>query len=248
MAPANSDKKLDLILDQLKALGPMQSALEDINNSISNIREDIRSVRHDVDCHEDRIAALEQQMKSQRDFSNFQQQQLRMLAIRLLNFPVTPGEATDNYAGLKQKVYDIILKPLLTAAKADKDLATVPQLASVIEACFRPFNATTSSTSSSSSLPPPIIIKLTSKPIKIALLKHRKDLPQPSSDEKTAGIQRYLLVEDLTADTRRCFTIISKSKKTAKTWTIDGTIKYTFVGDKTVHTVKSVYDSTSTFT
>ena len=224
----------------------MQTSLEDINTSISNIREDIKAVRHDVDCHEDRICALEKQMKDQRDFANSQQQHLRTLAIRLLNFSVMPGEAADNYSGLKSRVYDNILKPLLVPAKADKDLTTVPQLASVVEACFRPFSATAASSSSSSS-PPPIIIKLTSRPIKIALLKHRKNLPQPSETEKAAGLQRYLLVEDLTPDTRRCFTAISKSKKTDTTWTIDGVIKYTLVGDKTVYTVKSVYDSMASF-
>ena len=244
MAPVNADtKKLDLILDQLKALGPMQASLDALTNSISDIKEEVKSVRHEVDCHEDRITALEKEMKVQKDYANSQQQQLRSLAVRLLNFPITPGEAADNFAGLKQKVYDTILKPLLMAAKANKHLSTVPQLASVIEACFRPLNTT----SSSPSPPPPIIIKLTSKPIKIALLRHRKDLPQPSDAEKTAGIQRYLLFEDLTADTRRCFAIVSKSKKTSKTWTIDGTIKFTLEGDKTVYTVKSVYNSLESF-
>ena len=58
-----------------------------------------------------------------------------------VNLPVIPGEAEDNNAGLRARVYDTVLKPLLTAAKAAKDLPSVPQMATVIEACFRPLTS-----------------------------------------------------------------------------------------------------------
>ena len=79
-------------------------------------------------------------MKEQKDIPNSQQQQLRSLTLRLMNFPVSSDESADNNAVLKAKVYDIVLKPLLTATKAAKDLTSVPQMATVMEACFRPLN------------------------------------------------------------------------------------------------------------
>ena len=85
-------------------------------------------------------------MQDQKDMSNQQQHQLRSLTLRLLNFPVVTGESEDNNAGLCTRVYDVILKPLLVAAKAAKDLSSVPQAATVIDACFRPFNAAANST------------------------------------------------------------------------------------------------------
>ena len=237
---AKSDPKLDQILHQLKALGPIQAAIEDVKISISDIKEDIKSVKFDVANHDDRISALERDMKDQKNFANQQQQLLRSLTLRLLNLPVVPGEADDNYAGLRARVYDTILKPLLTAAKTAKDLASVPQMSTVIEACFRPLNVASSSSSSQSSPPPHVIIKLSSKPIKIAILKNRKHLPKHVDKNS-----RYILVEDLTPMTHKLLATISKSKGVGKAWTIDGTIKFVMEGQTTVRSVKSVYDPIS---
>ena len=135
----------------------------------------------------------------------------------LLNFPVIACEQEDNYAGLRVRVYDVILKPLLVAAKAAKDLSSVPQAATLIEACFRPFNAAANLEG-----PPQVIIKLSSKILKVAILKQRKNLPKPADKGK-----RYILVEDLNPASHKMLTAISKSKLAEKVWTIDGVIKYT---------------------
>ena len=233
-----SEDKLDRILDQLKALGPIQYALEDLRASIRDVREEVVGLKFVVDNHGDRILALEKDMQLQKDMANVSQQQLRALTLRLMNFPVVDGEASDNYAGLRTRVYESVLKPLLVAAKAAKDLPSVPQMATAIEACFRPFNATVAADSSVDAPPPHVIIKISSRPIKIALLKHRKHLPKPVPDDA----KRIFLVEDLTQATHKALTAISKSKAAGKVWTIDGTIKFTLGDDPTVRTVKSVFD------
>ena len=112
----------------------------------------------------------------------------------------------------------------------------------MIEACFRPFNATisrplNSSAASPDSAPPHVILKVSSRQIKLALLKHRKNLPLPVP----ADSKRIFLVEDLTVPTHKMLVAISKDKDTAKSWTIDGNIKYTVVGKPEVRTVKSVF-------
>ena len=171
-------------------------------------------------------------MQDQKDMSNQQQHQLRSLTLRLLNFPVVTGESEDNNAGLRTRVYDVILKPLLVAAKAAKDLSSVPQAATVIDACFRPFNAAANTEG-----PPQVIIKVSSKLIKVAILKQRKNLPKPTGQDK-----KYILVEDLTPASHKMLTAISKSKMAEKVWTIDGAIKYTIAGQQGIKTVKSVFD------
>ena len=233
----SSEAKLDLILEQLKALGPIQFALEGLRSSVREVKEEVRGLQFVVDNHSDRLLALERDMQEQKDLANQHQQQLRSLTLRLLNFPVISGESDDNNTGLRSRVYDSVLKPLLAAAKAAKDLNSVPQMATVIEACFRPFNASLA-TQQDDPPPPHVIIKISSRPIKIALLKNRKHLPKPQSDD----IKRLILVEDLTPATHKALTAISKSKAAGKVWTIDGAIKYTLEGQSTVRTVKSVFD------
>ena len=230
---SKSDPKLDQILHQLKALGPIQAMLADLKDSVSAVKEDVKTLQFDVAVHGDRLDKLEKDMKDQKDVSNQQQQQLRSLTLRLLNFPVCPGEEDDNYAGLRTRVYDTILKPLLSAAKTAKDLNTVPQMPTVIEACFRPRNISTTQQNG----PPHIIIKISSKPIKVAILKNRKHMPKPADKSS-----KYILVEDLTPATHKMLAAISKSKNVAKVWTIDGNIKFVMEGQSSVHTVKSVFD------
>ena len=235
---STADDKLDRILDQLKALGPIQYALEDLKTSVREVREEVRVIQYDVANHEDRLVALERDMLAQKDMANKQQQQLRSLTLRLMNFPVFIDESLDNNAGLKAKVYEVVLKPLLVAAKAAKDLSSIPQSSTIIEACFRPFNSTAASGPSNEDKGPPhVIIKIATKPLKIALLKHRKNLPKPTS----ADVKRLFLVEDLTPATHKMMVAISKASVTEKTWTIDGNIKFTLAGNPTVHTVKSVF-------
>ena len=229
-----SEAKLDVIIEQLKALGPIQFALEDLRASVRDVKEDVSSLQFVVAGHGDRLQALEREMQEQKDISNQQQQQLCSLTLRLMNFPVLEGEAEDNYAGLSSRVYDAVLKPILTAVKAAQDLPSVPQIATVMEACFRPFNAAVLSTSG----PPHVIIKISTRTIKIALLKNREHLPKLLSTD----VKRYIRVEDLTPATHKTLTAISKSKAAGKIWTIDGVIKFTLEGQATVCTIKSVYN------
>ena len=137
----SSEDKLDRILErlnvtaeQLKALGPIQFALEDLKASIRDVKEDVNNLKFTVDNHGDRLLALEKDMQQQKDMANVSQQQLRSLTLRLMILPVVAGESTDNYAGLRTRVYELVLKPLLVAAKAAKDLSSVPQMATAIEA------------------------------------------------------------------------------------------------------------------
>ena len=241
MAKAKSDAKMDLILEQLKQLEqlhPMSMKIDELHSSLGSFKEELGSLTYTVQGHEDRITVLEKDMKSQKEHSNNQQQQLRSLTVRLLNVPFTPGETLNNSAKLRETVYNRFLLPLLTAAMENKDIPAIPPTANAIDSCFRPFAPTPGKQ------PPPVIIKLASRPIKIAVMKNRRVLPKPSSDENTAGITRFILVEDLTPDNHRVLSTLSKSKHTAKVWSVDGRIKFTKADrPDVVMTVKSVYDS-----
>ena len=96
-----------------------------------------------------------------------------------------------------------------------------------------PFNAAANSTG-----PQQVIIKLTLRPIKIAIMRQKKNLPKPAGNDK-----KFILVEDRTPATHRMLTAIVKSKECEKVWTIDGVIKYTIEGQEGVKTVKSVFVS-----
>ena len=62
-----AEAKIDLILEQLKALGPIQFALEGLRSSIQDVNEDVKNLQFDTANHDDRIRALERDMKEQKD-------------------------------------------------------------------------------------------------------------------------------------------------------------------------------------
>lgn len=239
MAP-KSDQKLDVIIEQLKALeqlGPMNDKLSDLHASLGTLREEVSSISFTVNQHEDRLLALERDMVAQKELANLQQQQLRSLTVRLLNVPSSLGEAANNFANLRELVFNRFLEPLLQLAREKGELSSLPLPSQVIESCFRPYAP------SPGKQPPPVIIKLASRPLKIAIMKNRKGLPLPTQDETTSGITRFILVEDLTPDNHRVLAALSKSKLTAKVWSVDGLIKFTRASKPSeVVTVKSVFD------
>ena len=72
---------------------------------------------------------------------------------------------------------------------------------------------------------------------------NKKVLPKPSKEEIATGITRFILIKDLTLDTHRALSALSKSKLTHKVWSVNGRIKFTTVAKPDmVQTVKSVYD------
>ena len=231
-----SDLKLDTILEQLKALdqlGPMNKNISDLVSSMG----EIKSLSYTVDTHEDRILALEKDMALQRELSNTQQQQLRSLTVRFLNIPHSRWESDNNSAMLKELISSRFLHPLLTAAANSNEIPFIPLPGDIIESCFRPY-------SPEKDKPPPLVIlKLANRQAKIAIMMNKKELPNPSKEEIDAGITRFILIEDLTPDTHRALSALSKSKLTHKVWSVDGRIKFTMVAKPdVVQTVKSVYD------
>ena len=242
--PPKSDTKMDQILEKLEQLAPMAQKIDELHSTLGafkvelgGLKEEVGSLNFTVNTHGDRLTALENEMMVQKELSNTQQQQLRSLTLRLLNVPPTLGEQPNNFANLREHVYSRFIVPMLDAAVDNGEIPLVPPKNSVIESCFRPYAAVPDK------LPPPIIIKLSNKQLKVAIMRNKKEMPVPSSVEKEAGITRFILVEDLTPDVHRCLAALSKSKLTAKVWSVDGHIKFT-KADKpdVVRTVKSVYD------
>ena len=95
--PPKSDTKMDQILEQLKhldQLAPMAQKIDELRASLRPFKEELGCLNFTVQGHGDRLEALENDMKAQKELSNTQQQQLRMLTLRLLNVPPPRGSIT----------------------------------------------------------------------------------------------------------------------------------------------------------
>jgi len=93
--------------------------------------------------------------------------------------------------------------------------------------------------------PSPIIIKLCSKQLRLAILKNKKtSISSPTTQERAAGIKRFVLVEDLTPPNYKKLSELLGDERIEKAWSIEGRLRFVLSGsDKSVKKVKSVYDS-----
>ena len=176
---------------------------------------------------------------------NHLEQRDRALTIRVFNLPVTEDErnTTDPSGKVTAKlVYDRILKPVMNHAKEKSLLSSVPTLPNCITECFRlrPRNATPAK-------PAPVIVKLASTVLKSAIFRSKNDsLPPPTEAEKTLGIRRFHLSEDLTPASYNCLMSLRGHDKVERAWSVSGEIRYTLKSDTTqVRKVKSVFDPIS---
>jgi hypothetical protein len=181
------------------------------------------------------------------------EQKDRSLAVRIFGLPLSEEEkdsidqsVTSNTAAAKT-AYDKMLKPILSNARDMKLIATLPQMQNVIAEAFRlPDKKNTSSGSTSTTKrPPPILVKLVSSSIKMAIFKAKSAMPEPNEAEKSAGVRRYHIAEDLTPATFNFLMDIRANSAVERAWTTEGQIRFTLANDRTsyVHKVKSVFDS-----
>jgi hypothetical protein len=129
---AKIDELMSLVRGQSLALAETKTRLAESLGRVSKLEEQVTSQQKQIDVQNKEILQLQ-------DSVNFLNQQTRATSIRLLGFPVTDDEkmTTDGTKSLSTRVYEKILKPVLTIAKAKGDLSTVPTMPNTIANIYR---------------------------------------------------------------------------------------------------------------
>ena len=248
---AKSDPKLDAILLRLNKLDTLDSVvdkLDSLSATVNSISAQVNTLQGKVECNTQSIANLRsefehfkeestREMRSVKNTLNWREQQLRANTVRLFNFPVGPDETSN----LPACMYDRIIKPLLTAAKAAGDIASVPQVQNTLETAYRAF---TQEEPVEGAPPPPIVIRFATRALKIATLKQRRhNMPEPSEGEKRVGVKRFVIVEDLTPPAHKLLKALQADSRTDKVWSVNGQICYSVPNKSGYKKVRSVFDS-----
>jgi hypothetical protein len=230
---ATMEEKLDLALFWLASMAKQQAQVNKLEERVSALESKIAS-------QDATINILVKENKASKEMVNSRDQESRGNTIRLFGLPVSQDE-TSGTKPLSNIVYDRILKPILTAARTKGDIPTVPHAANLIDECYR--SGRQAAGPSASDVPPPIIIKL-SRIHRMAILKNKRlNIPSPSDAEKTAGVKRFIVVEDLTPANHKAMKDLQADDRVEKVWSVDGRLRLVLNGeDKSVKKVKSVFD------
>ena len=164
--------KMDMLLRRMEELAGLQEKVTMLETAVVVLNETVASLSKEV-----------AELKAK---SNARDQQARGHSLRLYGLGL--GEEEDNSAEsgrvLLKRVYDTIVKPVLAAARANKQLEALPSLANAVSEVYRvrvgaPKQAIPGQPVEPQ-LPPPLIIKFASAHVRMAFLKNKKtSLPPP---------------------------------------------------------------------
>jgi hypothetical protein len=233
---ATVQEQLTLVISMLKEQSEL---LNDTRKMLADSQAKVLGLESTVTTLERKVTVLESELLAVKEVSNNREQAAKLSSVRLHGFPVTDEEiaATDGGKALCNRVYDRILKPILTAARAKGDIASVPHCANAIEECFRVGRP------SKSGRPAPLIIKFASKNLRIAVLRNKKNnTPSPLEHERSEFVKRFAIVEDLTTPTYKLLKQLQDLDSVAKVWTVEGRIRMTLTDNPdAIIKVKSVF-------
>ena len=260
---ASADQKLDFLMKMVseimvntaatsERISALETSVASVDSKVDTIDAAFASYRKETDAQ---LSALQGEIVSVKTAANSRDQQQRMKSIKLAGLPVTDEEtkASDTEKFLGKRVYDKILAPILSAARENGELESVPTLAKTIDEIKRvqlpPSNSNIPGLSSKPTPSPIIIIKLCSPQIRLAILRHKRlNTPAPSSADRSAGCKGFFISEDITQPTAKLLKALTDDERVDKAWTVEGRIRFIRSGDKDrrIVKVKSVFEPLST--
>jgi uncharacterized coiled-coil protein SlyX len=236
-------------------ISSLESSVASVEAKVDTIDTAFATYRKETDA---KLDALQQELVNVKISANNRDQILRMKSVKLSGFPICDDEKNASDAGkfLAKRVYDKILLPILTAAKEDGALDSVPTLAKTIDEIRRisawsppPASGNVAGLATKEKAPPLIIITLCNSSIRLAILRYKKEnIPSPSSADRSLGTKGFFISEDVTPTTAKLLRDLLADERVDRAWTVEGRIRFTRTGDKNrrVFKVKSVFDSVST--
>ena len=218
------EAKIDLLMAKVDEIRVLEAKVETLESTVSTLSGTVDQLKEQV---------------------NHRDQQLRGNSARVYGLS-TSADEDDDARSLVKRVYKAIVKPVLVVAKANKLIDTIPNMQCTIQDAYRVrvFAGQSRIAGQLSQPPAPIIIKFVSPAVRLAFFRSKRlGLPAPSEADKAAGTKKYGVSEDLTGPNYKKFKEMVASDRVEKVWSVDGRLRYTVPGDKTVRRIKSVFAS-----
>jgi hypothetical protein len=230
-----NEEKFNTIIQQLKSLSrnndEVRALLTESLNKVQQLEENFKTL-------ENRMSAQEQEIFHLKNNANHRDIHSRSCTVRLLGYPALDQEtkSTDGGKAFTSAVFEKILKPILLAAKNNNAITVVPTVDKAVESLYRAGKIL------NPAKPPPIIINFTSKQLRLAVLRHKRNNIQQPQSSSSDPAQRMFIVEDLTPPTARMMRDLKEEESVAKVWSIEGRLRFTMrAAPDAVHIVKSVF-------
>jgi hypothetical protein len=201
---AGLSNKIDVIEQKLTTMEQLQKSVSDVTTEVSNIKETLNRVEQDS----------------------------KACVIRVTGLSVSDADMNQHgfEKAIIKRVYDRVVKPILSVAKNNGDIDSVPTMLNVLEQGYIVTKG--AKDKQGRPLPPVLAVRFTNRYLRNTVMRLRRDnMPTPSDAERAAGISRYYINEDLTTETARKVKELRSCELVERVWTIDGRIRFTKVGE-----------------
>ncbi len=159
----------------------------------------------------------------------------RSWSVRVLNVPLTTEEERDPQKTM-DKVYNLLLQPILEGAREDGAIRAVPSCEQLLEtAHVLPGRAGSSK---------PVIVRFAKRAFKSLCFRYRRDFAPAASVRGDPERQRqlYPFFDDLTRAAAAKLSELKADDSVQSAWSINGQIRYKLKNADRVHKVLSVHE------
>jgi hypothetical protein len=253
--------RFDNIDAKLAKIEIIETKVSSMEVLLKDLKQENKSLKAELALKEKQLSDMQSAINQQGVRLNHMDQHHRNWSARVLNVPLTEEEEQDADA-VVQKVYNLVLLPILNGAKNARQLRTIPSADQLLEVAHvlpgKPGS------------PKPIIMRFYSRTLKAVCFRFRREFAprepktgRPAtrsgsgqeSDGAVGGGERngenrgryaFPLYEDLTRTNLAKLKAISADSRTQSCWSINGIIKFKLVNSNEIRKVGNILDSLDT--
>ncbi len=234
----NETEEATTMKDILYELSAIKTRLDKVDSLETKIDELTKKL--DATINENKVLkkTVSEQAKTITDLQNgldAVERHQRSWSIRVLNVPLTTEEERDPQRTM-DKVYSLLLQPILEGAKEDGAIPSVPSCDQLLEtAHVLPGRAGSSK---------PIIVRFAKRAFKSLCFRYRRDHAPSATVRGDPERQRqiYPFFDDLTRAAAHKFSELKAATEVQSVWTINGQIRYKLKNSSQVLKVTSVHE------
>ena len=247
-------EQLAKITTQMSKVDLIEAEVKDLKTLIVSLRDENKELKAEVKQKDIQLDNMQQTVNGLESRLNNLEQHHRGWGARVLNVPISEAEESDTEATIN-KVFNLVLRPILEGAVSAGRLPAVPSATQVLEMAHvlpgRPGS------------PKPIIMRFFSRHIRNICFQFKRDFGAREPETGASGASQregdpnrngsregsarrgrfcFPLYDDLSKQTLLKMRAISQDERVSACWTVNGSIRFKLKESDSVRKVVSVMD------
>ncbi len=231
--------ELSAIKTKLDKVDTLETKLDSLQTKLDLMAQENKKLASENSELRAKLKTQEETIESMKIGLDAVERHQRTWSVRVFNIPLTAAEERDTVLTMN-KVYDLLLHPILVGAREDGAIRSIPECEQLLEtAHVLPGRPGASK---------PIIVRFHKRVHKTLCFRYRKDFAPTASVNADPDRQRqlYPFYDDLTKPAAHKLSELQADPRVQSCWSINGQIRFKLKNTEAVKKVKSVFDPIET--